>query len=54
MRYSFLERRDHTLSRRQALNDCATQVLRVVGFLIFQPSFWGRGLPAGTQKTLFG
>lgn len=48
------ERCDHTLIRRQVLGDCATQALRVVGFLIFQPAFWGRGLPAGTQKTLFG
>ena len=53
MRDSFLERCDHTLIRRQELNDCATPELRVVGFLIFQPAFWGRGLPAGTQKTLF-
>ena len=42
---SFPERRDHALSRRQALNDCATQALRFVSFLIFQPAFWGRGLP---------
>ena len=54
MRDSFSERGDHTLIRRQTLNDCATQVLRVVGFLIFQPAFWGRGLLASTQKTLFG
>ena len=45
MRDSFLERCDHVLSRRLALNDCATQAPRVVGFLIFQPAFWGRGLP---------
>ena len=35
MRDSFPERWDHALSRRQALNDCATQVPQVVGFLIF-------------------
>ena len=45
MRDSFLECWDHTLIRRQALNDCATQAPRDVGFLIFQPAFWGRGLP---------
>ena len=45
MRDSFPECRDHSLSRRQALNDCTTQVPRDVGFLIFQPAFWGRGLP---------
>ena len=45
MRDSFPECWDHALSRRQALNDCATQVLRVVGFLIFQPALWGRDLP---------
>ena len=45
MRASFPERWDHALSRRQALNDCATQAPRVVGFLIFLPAFWGRGLP---------
>ena len=45
MRDSFPERRDHALSRRQVLNDCATQAPRVVGYLIFQPAFWGRGLP---------
>ena len=39
MRDSFLERWDHALSRRQALNDCATQAPGVVGFLIFQPAF---------------
>ena len=44
MRDSFPERCDHTLIQRQALNHCATQVPRVVGFLIFQPGFWGRGL----------
>ena len=54
MRDSFPERRDHSLSRRQALSDCATWVPWVVGFLIFQPAFWGRGLLAGTHKTLFG
>ena len=54
MRDSFPARCDHTLIRRQELNDCATQALCVVGFLIFQPAFWGRGLPASTQKTLFG
>ena len=54
MRDSFPERCDHTLIQRQVLGDCATQVLWVVGFLIFQPAFWGRGLLAGTQKTLFG
>ena len=54
MRDSFLERCDHTLIRRKALNDCATQALQVVGFLIFEPAFWGRGLLVGTQKTLFG
>ena len=42
---SFPERCDHTLTRRQALNDCTTQAPRVVGFLIFQPAFGGRGLP---------
>ena len=42
---SIPERRDHALSRRQALNDCATQAPLDVGFLIFQPAFWGRGLP---------
>ena len=45
MRDSFPERQDHALSRRQALNDRAPQAPRVVGFLIFQPAFWGRGLP---------
>ena len=45
MRDSFPELRDHALSQRQALNDCATQAPRDVGFLIFQPAFWGRGLP---------
>ena len=45
MRDSFPELWDHALSRRQALNDCATQVPQDVGFLIFQPAFWGRGLP---------
>ena len=45
MRDSFPERCDHTLIRRQVLGDCATQAPRVVGFLIFQPAFWGRGLP---------
>ena len=45
MRDSFLERCDHALIRRQALNDCATQAPRDVGFLIFPPAFWGRGLP---------
>ena len=45
MRDSFPEHCDHALIRRQALNDCATQVPWVVGFLIFQPAFWGRGLP---------
>ena len=45
MRDSFLECGDHALSRRQALNDCTTQVPWDVGFLIFQPAFWGRGLP---------
>ena len=54
MRDSFLERCDHTLIRREALNDCSTQALWVVGFLIFQSAFWGRGLLAATQKTLFG
>ena len=44
MRDSFLERRDHTQSRRQVLNDCATRAPGHVGFLIFQPAFWGRGL----------
>ena len=44
MRDSFPEHWDHALSRRQALNDCATQTPRVVGFLIFQPAFWGRVL----------
>ena len=44
MRNSFPERRDHALSRRQVLNDCTTQASRDVGFLIFQPAFWGRGL----------
>ena len=47
MRDSFPELQDHALSRRQALNDCATKAPRVVGFLIFQPAFWGRGLPRG-------
>ena len=47
MRDSFPERRDHALSRRQVLSDCATQAPRVVGFLIFQPAFWARGLPRG-------
>ena len=42
---SFPERCDHTLIRRQVLNDCATQAPRFVDFLIFQPAFWGRGLP---------
>ena len=45
MRDSFPERRDQALSRRQALNDCATRTPRGVGFLIFQPAFWGRVLP---------
>ena len=46
MRDSFPERRDHALSRRQALNDCATQAPQGAwGFLIFQPAVWGRGLP---------
>ena len=54
MRDSFPERCDHALIRRQVLDDCATQALRVVGFLIFQPAFGGRGMLAGTQKTLFG
>ena len=44
MRDSFPERQDHALSRRQALNDCATQAPRDVCFLILQPAFWGRGL----------
>ena len=39
MRDSFPECRDHAFSGRQALNDCATQAPRVVGFLIFQPAF---------------
>ena len=34
MRDSFPERRDHALSRRQALNDCATQAPRDVGFFL--------------------
>ena len=42
---SFPELWDHALSRRQALNDCATQAPRDVGFLVFQPAFSGRGLP---------
>ena len=46
-RGSFPERWDHALSRGQALNDCTTQVPRDVGFLIFQPVFWGSGLPHG-------
>ena len=54
MRDSFPECCDHALIRRQALNDCATQVPRVVGFLIFHPAFWVTGLLAGTQETLFG
>ena len=45
MRDSFPERCDHTLTQRQALNDSATWAPQDVGFLIFQPSFWGRGLP---------
>ena len=45
MRDSFPECRDHALSLRQALNDCNTQVPSDVGFLIFQPTFWVRGLP---------
>ena len=45
MRDSFPERRDHALSQRQALNDCASQAPWDVGFLIFQPAFWGRSLP---------
>ena len=45
MRDSFPEPWDHALSRRQALNDCATRAPPVVGCLIFQPAFWGRGLP---------
>ena len=45
MRDSFPECRDHALSRRQVLNDCATQAPQDVGFLIFLPAFWGRGLP---------
>ena len=44
MRYSFPEHQDHSLSRRQTLNDCSTQAPWDVGFLIFQPPFWGRGL----------
>ena len=32
MRDSFPEWRDHALSQRQALNECATQAPRVVGF----------------------
>ena len=47
MRDSFPEHQDHALSRRQALDDCTTQVPRDVGFLIFQPAFWGRGLLRG-------
>ena len=43
MRDSFPECCDHALIQRQALNDCATQVPWVVGFLIFQPAFWGEG-----------
>ena len=46
MRDSFPECWDHALSQRQALNDCATQVPRDVVFLVFQPAFWGRGLPS--------
>ena len=45
MRHSFPECREHALTQRHALNDCATQAPRDVGFLIFQPAFWGRGLP---------
>ena len=45
VRDSFREHCDHALIRRQVLNDCATQAPWVVGFLIFQPAFWGRGLP---------
>ena len=60
MRDSFPERRDHALSWRQALNDCATQAPRVVGFLIFQPPFCvlGEGPAAPILRqpclTLFG
>ena len=46
---SFPECCDHALIRRQALNDCTTQVSQNVGFLIFQPAFCWRGLLAGTQ-----
>ena len=45
MRDSFPDCQEHALSRRQAFNDCTTQVPLDVGFLIFQPAFWGRGLP---------
>ena len=44
MKDSFPEHCDHTLIRRQVLSDCVTQVLQLVGFLIFQPAFWGRDL----------
>ena len=54
MRDSFPERCDHALIRRQALNDCATQAPRVVGFLIFQPAFWGRGLPRILRQPCLG
>ena len=47
MRDSVPELRDHAQSRRQALNHCAPRAPRDVGFLIFQPAFWGRGLPRG-------
>ena len=45
MRDSFLERCDHTLIRRQVLNDCTTQSLRVVGFLIFSLPSGGGAYP---------